>query len=241
MRGLIMLAALPLMACSASASGGDSGVAATGGGSARDFAVAGFTAVELTGSDDVDVKIGPAFAVHATGPSDVLDRLKIERDGDTLKVGRRNNTGFNWGSDKGAKITVTMPAIAGAAVTGSGDLTVERATGESFKASATGSGGLSIAALDVRHGEFSVAGSGDLTAAGQAASLTLSVTGSGNIDARAVKASGATVSVVGSGNATANVQGAAKVSVMGSGDVDLGAAATCTVSKLGSGEVRCGH
>ncbi len=240
MRELLLIAALPLVACSMSVDNNDGGVAATGGGNARDYAINGFTAVKLTGSDDVDVRIGPAFAIHATGPAKVLDRLKIERDGDTLRVGRKNGTGFSWGSDKGARIAVTMPAIQAAAVTGSGDLTIERAAGDSFKASSTGSGGLSIEALDVKHGEFSLTGSGDINAKGRAATLVMSVTGSGDIDAKGVAASRATVSVLGSGSANATVNGAADVSSLGSGDIDLGAGATYTVKKLGSGEVRCG-
>ncbi|MFX7025260.1 DUF2807 domain-containing protein, partial [Acinetobacter baumannii] len=87
------------------------------------------------------VRVGPQFAVHAEGPAEVLDRLRIERDGDTLSIGRKSTMGFEW-STRDATITVTMPAIHGASVTGSGDMAVERVTGDSFKGSATGSGNL---------------------------------------------------------------------------------------------------
>ncbi|MGL4313199.1 MAG: head GIN domain-containing protein [Sphingomonas sp.] len=238
MRRLIILAALPLAACSAAL--GDAGVAASGSGGVRDFPVSDFTRVSLTGSDDVRVRTGAQFSVHAEGPSETLDLLRIERDGDTLKIGRKPTIGFAWGG-RGATITVTMPAIRGASVTGSGDLTVDHATGDAFDGAATGSGNLSIAALAVKNGSFSVTGSGDVEARGTAQALTLSVTGSGDLRLKGVEAQGATVSVMGSGNAAANVNGAATVSVMGSGDVDLGPKARCTTSKLGSGEVSCGH
>ena len=237
MRSLILLAALPLAACGM-ASG--SGAVGTGTGSTRDFALTGFKAVTLTGSDDVDVKIGPNFAVHATGPSEVLDQLLIERDGDTLKIGRKPVIGFSWGG-KGAKISVTMPQITAAELTGSGGMTIDQVKIAEFKAATTGSGDLGIAALDVQNGDFSVTGSGSISARGKAAALALSIMGSGDIDAKGVTAGSADVSIMGSGSANTTVNGAAKVNIMGSGDADLGAGATCTTSKMGSGKVTCGH
>jgi hypothetical protein len=240
MRAWVLMMVLPLAACSMTSSSTKSGVVASGTGTSRDFPVSGFTAVALTGSDDVDVRIGKDFAVHAQGPSDVLDKLLIERDGDTLKIGRKTVIGFDWES-KGAKITVTMPAIAAATLAGSGGLTVEQAVGSSFHAATTGSGELNIAALDVQKADFSVTGSGGIIARGKAATLDLSITGSGDIDAKQVQASNASVSAVGSGSTTATVNGPASVSMMGSGDVNLGPGAKCTINKMGSGDVTCGH
>src|SRR3546814_9268518 len=104
--------------------------------------------VDLRGSDDIDVRVGPAFAIHATGPAELLDKLEIVRDGDTLKVGRRGNS-VSWGGDKGRaiKIMVTMPALRGASVAGSGNLSVDRVEGYDFAASASGSGNLTIGAI----------------------------------------------------------------------------------------------
>src|SRR3546814_1282824 len=104
--------------------------------------------VDLRGSDDIDVRVGPAFAIQATGPAELLDKLEIVRDGDTLKVGRRGNS-VSWGGDKGRaiKIMVTMPALRGASVAGSGNLSVDRVEGDDFAASASGSGNLTIGAI----------------------------------------------------------------------------------------------
>lgn len=232
---ILILMAVPLAACSMAVDG----AAASGPTSSRDFPVSGFTAVDLAGSDNVQVRVGPAFTVHAEGPAKTLERLEITRVGDTLKIRRKPSFGFQWGG-KSARIVVTMPAIKAARVTGSGDLSVDHVVADSFTASATGSGSLNIGALDVKTGEFSVAGSGDIKASGRAADLSMSVSGSGDIGAKGVRAAHARVSVVGSGDASATVNGTADVSIVGSGDVDLGAGAKCTVSKMGSGEVSCG-
>lgn len=240
MRTLAILAALPLIACSYASDDGKPGIAGSGSGSTRSYQVADFSRVSLRGSDDVDIRVGSAFSVRAEGDPEVLEYLKIEKDGDTLKIGRRNRTGFNWG-DKSAKIFVTMPRIVTGAVAGSGDMTIDRAEGASFTAASAGSGDIKIATLAAEAVEFDIAGSGGIFAAGTAKSVKADIAGSGNIDAEELKASGANVSIAGSGGVKIDVTGDAKVSIVGSGDVQLGPNAKCTVSKMGSGDVRCGN
>jgi hypothetical protein len=246
MRFLILAAALPLMACSFHHHHHDddgdssSGIAGTGTGSARTYQVADFSKVEVAGSDDVDVTIGSTFSVRAEGDSDELDHLKIEKDGDTLSIGRHGHH-FSWGgSHKGLKVHVTMPRIAGASMAGSGDMTIDRVEGDSFSSDGSGSGALSIAALAVKDAHFSLAGSGSVSAKGTADSVKIDIAGSGDVDAKELTAKSADVSIAGSGDVKAQVNGTASVSIMGSGDVDLGPKAKCSVSKMGSGSVTCG-
>ena len=238
------LTAIPLAACSFTSGGNDSkpGVTGSGSGTTRSYSVANFTGVELRGSDDVDVRVGTGFSVRAEGPSEELDRLKIEKIGDTLRVGRINGDGFNWGggSHKGVKVFVTMPRIAEASIAGSGNLAVDRVEGQSFSGSSAGSGNLEVAAVNVEAGKFSIAGSGDMKLKGNARKLTINATGSGDGGAPRLTAQGAEVSVAGSGSVRAAVKGGAAVSVVGSGDVDLGPGARCATSKMGSGEGKCG-
>lgn len=242
MRALMLLAAIPLVACSFHGGDNDSqpGVPASGQGTSRTYPVADFTGVELKGSDDADVRLGKAFSVRAEGPSDRLDDLKIVKEGDTLKISRRSSH-MGWGGGRDVKVFVTMPAIRAASIAGSGDMTVDRVDGGGFEGSTAGSGALSIGQMQVDQVKLSIAGSGNITAAGAAKQASLSIAGSGDIDAGGLTASQADVSSAGSGDIKATVNGHAKVSMMGSGDVDLGGGATCEVSKMGSGEVTCGH
>lgn len=242
MRALMLLAAIPLAACTFHSGDNDSqpGVPASGSGTSRTFQVADFTGVDLRGSDDADVRVGPAFSVRAEGPSDRLDDLKIYKDGDTLKIGRKSRH-MSWGGGRDVKVFVTMPKIASAGIAGSGDMTVDRVDGGSFEGSIAGSGNLSVGQMRVDLAKLSIAGSGTLTASGSTKQASLSSAGSGDIDAGGLTASEADVSTAGSGDIKATVNGHAKVSMMGSGDVDLGGGATCDVSKMGSGEVTCGH
>jgi hypothetical protein len=241
MRMWVLLAMLPLAACGTHGDAGSNGagVPATGSGTTRNYAVNDFTAIDLRGSDDADVRVGGAFSVRAQGPSDVLDGLVVEKHGDTLRIGRRSGGGINWGG-RSIKIFVTMPAIDRASLSGSGDMTIDRVQSASFEGSTSGSGDLSIQRLTADTVNLSIAGSGSITAAGAAGRGSLSIMGSGDIDTDGLTLQRAKVSIAGSGDIKAAVNGEATVSIMGSGDVDLGANATCSVSKMGSGSVTCG-
>lgn len=244
---LLAVASLPVAACSGRGHAEDStpGIPGSGSGTSRTFQAADFTGVELRGSDDVDVRTGAAFSVRAEGPSAELDKLKIVRIGDTLRIGRINHDGLSWddfGHHDGqhVKIYVTLPRLAEASIAGSGDMTVDKVEGAKFAGSSAGSGNLVVGALAVDTADLSIAGSGDMTVKGSARQLGIDIAGSGSVDGSGLKAQGARVSIAGSGDARADVTGPATVSVMGSGDVDLGSGAKCTTSKMGSGDVHCG-
>ncbi len=238
MNRCLLLALLPLAACSGTAR--SEGTPPSGTGANRTFAVDGFTAVASAGPDDVDVRVGSGFSVRAEGDPKVLDKLEIVKEGDTLKVRRKNRSGFSWGdNDHGAKVYVTMPRMNAASVTGSGDMSVDHVDGEMFQGALSGSGNLSVGSIGVQTLALAVTGSGDLATAGTARTGSFSISGSGDIQAPKLSLGKADVSVTGSGSLTAGVSGPAAVNVAGSGDVTLTGGAKCTTSKAGSGEVNC--
>lgn len=206
----------------------------------RSFAVSAFDAVSLEGSDDVHVVRGAAMSVVANGTPAVLDKLDIRVEGSMLKIGRkRSNWGMSWQRDKGATITVTVPAITAAAVAGSGDMSVDSVDGDAFTAAVAGSGALRLASLSVKRAKLSVAGSGDLMAIGTADDSSLSTAGSGDIDAIRLASRRVTASAVGSGNIQASASESATISIAGSGDVAVRGTEKCVISKIGSGEASC--
>lgn len=239
MRSASLIALLALTACSPSKDR-DPGAATTGGGTSRIYEVAGFTGVALRGSDDVDVRVGSGFSVRAEGPVAELDTLRIVREGDVLRIGRKDSSSFHWGDTAHVKIYVTMPRITTADLSGTGDLAIDRVEGERFRLDSTGSGNIAIGTLGVEAADLMLSGTGELSAKGSARQLKIDLTGSGDVNAPDLKAASATVSVLGTGNVHASVDGPAQVSVTGTGDVDLGSAARCTTTNTGTGEVRCG-
>lgn len=96
----------------------------------RRFDASGFDRVALGGSDDVVIRQGNGFSVVATGEADDLEKLEILVEKGTLKIGRKKG---NWGwGGKDVTVAVTMPALRGVAVSGSGDLKADKGGADTF-------------------------------------------------------------------------------------------------------------
>jgi len=242
---LLPFLALPLIASAAMAADTyDRGPGLPGvrQGDATAYRVADFDKVGFGLAGDIDVRVGPAWSVRATGPTAAFANVRIVRENGSLDIGRRyaNSSDRNRQLEQQIRFVVTLPRLSGVALGGSGRMTVDRVQGGAFDASLGGSGSMALGSLQVDRATISLGGSGNITATGTARSLKVSMGGSGNVLAPGLHAASADVSTAGSGGVRATVDGPARVSVVGSGTVDLGRGARCTVSRLGKAQVRCG-
>lgn len=208
----------------------------------RNYNVGNFDKIDLAGSYNADVRTGPAVSVHARGGENILDKLVVEVEGGELKIHPKEHMGFHWDWGKSDKVqlTITVPALTGASLAGSGAINIDKVQGNNFEGTVAGSGGLSVGNLDVQSLKLSIAGSGDAkAAAGRARRAEYEIAGSGGVDAGGVQAEQLKVSIAGSGDVKAHASGSADVDIMGSGDVEVAGGAKCTVNKAGLGSVRC--
>ncbi|MBX3560651.1 MAG: DUF2807 domain-containing protein [Sphingomonas sp.] len=238
MVSVLALAAAGLAACSVGAQPNQA--QASGEQGQRSFEVGEFRSVTLFGPHDVNVAVGGAVSVRAEGDTAVLDGLDIRVEDGVLRVGTQRS--WSWRGPGGrATIHVTVPALEGASVTGSGDLTVDRAEAERFAASVTGSGDLDIGALRARQADFSITGSGGIDVDGGAEETEISIAGSGDADLGGFETRRARVRIMGSGDISLRATESVSGSVMGSGDVNVRGGASCSVSRMGSGSVNCAN
>jgi len=216
-----------------------------GGGAtvSRSYSIGNFQQIEVAGPFDVEVRTGANPSVSARGSEKLLERTVVEVQGDKLVIRPENDHSwfnFGWGRHGKASFAVTVPQLSGATIAGSGDIRVDKVSGQNFEGTVAGSGGIDVAAMNVQQLKLSIAGSGGVKAGtGAAQSAKYDIAGSGDIDAGAVQAQDLKVSIAGSGGVKAHSRGTADVSIMGSGDVDVAGGAKCNVSKAGSGSVRC--
>lgn len=240
MRSALLIAPIfALAACNMSAGAHEGEGGPSGGGGQRSFDLSGFQSISVAGPFDVVVTVGQPHSVRAEGDADLLDRLKIEVDGDTLRIATKKDHWSFGGKHGKATIRIAMPAIDAAAIAGSGDLKIDRVQGDRFAASIGGSGDMDIGAMQVGDAAFAVAGSGGIRAAGSAGVSSIKVAGSGEVDAERLESRNASISIAGSGDVRVRAMETAKVSIAGSGDVTVAGPAKCSVSKMGSGQVRC--
>ena len=246
MRKWTTMALLPLVLATATGcSGADRGhdearPADMGPATTKNFALDGFTGVEMAGPYDVTIRPGDAFKVEAKGPQAELDRLEIDTSGSTLSISRQRNS-WSFGRQDKVAIAITLPKLETVRLTGSGSIDVDSVEGDAVKAAVTGSGDLKIARLTATSVDLAMSGSGELeVAGGKVGSGDIGVTGSGDIDAGGLVADTLDLSVTGSGNVAAHATGKADVRVLGSGDVTVKGGATCSTHKTGSGDISCG-
>jgi hypothetical protein len=177
-------------------------------------AVASFSKIELAGSPDVEVTIGPDASVAVSADDNILPIIETKVEGDTLRIGSKQS----YNTRLGVKVKITVPALDGVAVSGSGDI---RATG--------------LKAGDL---EASVTGSGDVTLNGVVDRLRGQITGSGDLRAGELGAKNVRVTVTGSGDATVRASEELDARVTGSGDVRYsGHPSQVRKSITGSGDI----
>jgi len=208
----------------------------------RNYQVGAFDRLEVAGPYEVSVATGRAPSVKASGGERAIERMVVEVEGNTLKIHPEKRSGFRfgWSRHHSVKLTVTVPSLSAAEVAGSGNISVNKVTGEAFEGDVAGSGDLRLGQVDVKRLKMAIAGSGEIDAgSGRAAVADYDIAGSGDIDAARLVAETASVSIAGSGNVAAHATGTAKVDIAGSGDVKMTGGAKCSVSKAGSGNVAC--
>jgi len=205
----------------------------------RNFAVSGFDAVRVAGSDTVNIVRGPTAGVVARGPAKLLDNLEIRTEGSKLLVGHKPTMGMGWSTGEEVVITVTLPAIRSAELAGSGDVSIDRADGAEFEASLTGSGTLKVADIAAASTKLALRGSGTLDARGTTGALSADLVGSGDLKAESLKSDTAAIAVKGSGSAWAFARKSASLTLTGSGDATVKGTRQCAITSRGSGNARC--
>jgi hypothetical protein len=197
--------------------------------------------LEVAGPYEVNVVTGGQSGVTAKGGEKLLAETEVIVENGVLKIQpkkKKKGIGWNWRNGK-AVFTVNAASLHGAAIAGSGGVTVDKVAGD-FEGEVAGSGGLKVGQIAGGRVKFDIAGSGEVEAAGKADEVAISIAGSGDINLGGLASRTADVSIAGSGNVRASASESANVSIMGSGDVDISGGAKCKVSKAGSGNVRCG-
>lgn len=207
------------------------------------FNLRDFDQVALQGPDSVRVIAGSTFSVVAEGPQDALDKLDIRVAQGLLKISRKPEKGWSWDWSRNkmrAQVTVTLPMIRAASLSGAGDLDVNAPlTGARFVANLSGAGDLKVQNASVRVMEVRLSGAGNITLNGTADQLTAGVSGSGNVDARGLTARSAQLNVSGVGNINARVSESVSGGVSGVGNVSVMGGARCDLRKSGVGSVHC--
>ncbi len=203
----------------------------------RSFPVSSFEAIVVSAPSNVDIRTGQAPSVVAIGKPEDLDRLDIRVIDSRLVIGTKKGRSRGW-SRNGMTIRVTAGSLAGAAISGSGDMTIDTIEGP-FSGRISGSGDMQIASLKSPVLALAISGSGNITAAGSCGDASLSISGSGSIRASEVRCQRAKASISGSGNISLTATETSDLRITGSGNIQANGGGRCTTRTTGSGTTRC--
>jgi hypothetical protein len=208
----------------------------------RRYTVTDFDRIQVDGPFKVTLATGRSSSAAATGSAQALDRIAIDVQGRTLRV-RPNRSA--WGGYPGdgmgpVSIAISTHNLRGASVTGSGSISIDKASAMRFDASVSGSGRLEIGDVQADMLVLGLLGAGRIVAAGKAKQLKATIQGSGDLEAAALLAEDAQINSETAGDVVVGVRRAANVTASGSGDTKIVGSPSCTTKALGSGRLICG-
>ncbi|OXA97237.1 DUF2807 domain-containing protein [Flavobacterium oncorhynchi] len=180
---------------------------------------AGYDAIKIAGSFDVDLVAGKEGKIIIKGEENILSAIVVEVEENTLKIYTKKNTNIRSSIGKKVEVTIPFEKISELTLSGSGNIkSKDIIKNDSFLAKLSGSGNFSLA-VDSNSFELNLSGSGNVNLKGNAANFTTKLSGSGDIDASALKSKNVVVNVSGSGDSKVNCSETLTARVSGSGDI----------------------
>lgn len=195
-----------------------------------------FVSVQSETTVNIAIRQGDVFDVRVNIDSNLVDLLETRVSGHRLVIDSERSLDPHV---KGPHVTVTMPILDTATLSGTGAIDID--AGEQASAVRTVLSGSGNISFDGSTPELRalLEGSGDIVARGSAERVDLRLEGSGAVKARDLKASSGLLIVSGSGDIDATVNGSAEAEISGSGQIDLyGDVSLARRSVHGSGDIR---
>lgn len=187
----------------------------------KTYDLADFNAVDVTGPWRVTIARGDAWQVSVEMPVEVVDEVRVDRDGGDLELQGPWWVGNFAGEGPALQATITMPAL------------------ETLRTE--GMSQLSFSGFDGRSLSFDASGAGNIRgAASRFDSLVLEMNGFGNIDFSDVAFTNADVDLNGFGNVTLRMAGGwLRGDLSGVGSLEYyGTVSEENVEKSGFGSIR---
>ncbi len=188
-----------------------------------------FNKVKANGSVNVELVQGATNGIHLEGPSELIEKVKTELEGDLLIIN---------GGDPKVKVIVTAPSFININTTGAVNVKSQgKLTGESIKVETSGAVDVDLD-LDITEIDVVATGASDVKLTGKTQSLSAEISGASDLKAYGLEAENARLIVSGSSDANVNVKTSLDANASGSSDVRyLGNPVTKKVNKSGSADI----
>ena len=203
----------------------------------EEYAFANFTRVEISSAFEFEIKQSGSYSINVTADDNVIDRVQISQDGQTLKI-RVGGVPTSFRSVT-LKALVTMPQLGGLTVSGA-----TRGIVSNFNCTEAVSiavSGASRVAGDITAGdiEFDVSGASTVQLEGSADDMVAIISGASRFSLGDFTVNNADVNISGASTGTINLDGRLDANVSGAstllyiGDPVMGTINVSGASSLG--------
>lgn len=200
--------------------------------------VSGFDEVSFAVSGEALITLGKEFRVELEGDKDYIDEIITEVVGGELRIKREK--WFDTGNKK-VIVRITMPALDGISVSGSGSVKVnDPLRGDELDVAISGSGKAFIRDVELGEVGCAISGSGSLNVTGKGTikKLEISISGSGDYQGETTGIGVLEARISGSGSCDCYVTEMLRASISGSGSVLYSGNPKIDAAVSGSGKVR---
>jgi len=202
--------------------------------------VSDFDEVELRGIGRLEITQGRTAELTVTADDNLMQYIDTEVEGNTLVIAVKNKSlpFFTVNPSETIVYELTVPALARASLSGSGNIVVDGLETEDLTVEISGSGDLEATDLVAGSFTYELSGSGKATVSGEVDSQDVRISGSGRLEAGDLRSSEAVIRISGSGRAVLWVTDELDVEISGSGDVQYYGSPKVTQDVSGSGNIR---
>lgn len=209
----------------------------------RKLLIANFENIIVTGDIDVSVQTGKSPSAIATGDKRILEALKLERVGMTLRVRLQDIVNNERGIPVSAplKVVLTTRAVQDMTVNGNGRLSVSDVRQQSAsRALITGNGAISVGRLTADQFTASITGNGKVDIGGGGVrDARVTIDGAGAFDGAKLQMRKLRLEHIGNAVSSATVAEDAEIHNRGSGNITIGGKGTCFIKLAGNANIDC--
>ena len=203
------------------------------------FSIGNYEELIVEGDVIVNLETGKSPSANAQGPRDRLGALRIERQGNVLRI--RSVALQSGQSDKGpVTIAVTGRDIKRIALIGSGKINADTLNAETTRIELRGSGSIDVASLRAFKLLSMIAGNGRLNIAkGEVVNTELVIDGGANFISAGFVTQNLKLVHNGPASTLMTVSNNAEINNIGAGSITIEGNGTCIVRKAGSATINC--
>jgi hypothetical protein len=209
----------------------------------RKLLVGSFENIQVIGDISVVVETGKSPSAVASGDKRVLESLKLERVGTTLRVRLQEIINNSQGVPITAPLRVTLGTreIRDASIVGNGQLSVSELKQQgSSKMLIAGNGSITVGKLIADQFTATIDGNGKIDLGGGALrDGRVTIDGAGTFEGSKVQMRKLRLEHIGNGITTATVEEGTEIYNRGSGNITIGGKGSCFIKEAGNAAINC--